>query len=77
MILRVGDILPTTRSGDVEVVEVSGGNATVRFLETGNIQAVVKANLVIGKVLDRCANAQNLKFCCSNKPTCGRVGRRF
>lgn len=50
--MKVGDIYTTTKDGEVEVLDVTGANVYVRFLNTGNTRWAIKCNLEIYKVAD-------------------------
>lgn len=58
--MKVGDIYPTTKCGDVEVLEICGENVSIKFLDTGNTRWAIKCNLLIKKVSDGHRRLQEL-----------------
>jgi hypothetical protein len=51
--VNVGDVFPTTKDGDVEVLEIICYNELrVKFVKTGNVKVVTKCNLLKKMVAD-------------------------
>lgn len=52
--VRVGDILPTNMSGEIEVLDiVNSKDVTIKFLKTGNVRKCAMQPLACGQVKDK------------------------
>lgn len=51
--IQIGNIYPTTKDGDVEVINIVKDTLTVKFINSGNTRDCVKCNLMKGMVSDK------------------------